>query len=299
MYCAKRNVEYKVYHENNFDRVEFQSALPSGIPNVDKAKAFVFNASNPKGAVIFVHGTGQKNFEPLKYYPQKFARSGYTALMPVLPYHFERTPAGQKSGISFIKGTDVQLAKRFDQAVTDLMTFVDYLENAGFKKIYLMGFSFGGMVSVITMAIDKRVEKGSFVVTGGNYEYITWQSVATKILRVSYEENKACTKTVCGIKHEMFEKSIENFKNLDELSKMHPCFTYDPSVFAKFISPEKALFFRAIFDPFIPKKSSEDLWIRLGKPKKYDLFSGHLTAHVLFKRFIFKKTLDFFKNKEE
>lgn len=299
MYRTQRNVEYKVYHEDSFDRLEFQSALSSGIENVDKVRALIFNASNPKGAVIFVHGTGQKNFEPLKYYPKKFAQFGYTTMMPVLPYHFERTPVGQKSGISFIKGTDVQLAKHFDQAVTDLMTCVDYLENTGFKKIHLMGFSFGGMVSVITMALDKRVGKGAFIVTGGNYEYITWQSVATKILRISYEENKACTKIVCNIKHGIFEKSIENFTKLGELSEMHPCFTYDPSLFAKFISPEKAILFRALFDLFIPRKSSEDLWTRLGKPKRYDLFSGHLTAHVLFKGFIFKKTLDFFDNEEE
>ncbi|MCL5032926.1 MAG: hypothetical protein M1542_06775 [Thermotogae bacterium] len=56
-----------------------------------------------------------------------------------------------------------------------------------------VGFSFGGIVSTITMALDKRIEKGVFVVTGENYEYITWKSIATRVLRVSYEENKFCT----------------------------------------------------------------------------------------------------------
>ncbi len=298
MYQKDGVAEYKISHGNFFDLLEFQSLKPSGDSTVDHVKARIYNAYQPKGAIVFVHGTGQKNFEPLTYYPKKFLKDGYTTIMPVLPYHFERTPSGQKSGLSFIKGTDVQLATRFDQAVTDVIACVDYLESIGFKKIYIMGFSFGGMISTITMALDKRIEKGVFVVSGGNYEYVTWKSIATKVLRISYEENKSCNPKVCEEKHKSFDEAIKNFKSLKTLEDMPPCFTYDPSLFAKFIMPRKTLFFTAMFDLFIPKRSSDDLWKRMGRPKRYMLPAGHVSSHVIFKSFILNKTLEFFDKEE-
>lgn len=294
MYTSSRNnVKFFVNHGNEYDTIEFKSPKPSGDPIVDHAKALFFKSKADKGALIFVHGTGQRNFEPLEYYPKFFSKSGYSTIMPVLPYHFERTPEGKKSGMSFIKGTDVELSKRFDQAVTDVLTCIDYLEKVGFKKVNIMGFSFGGMISTIAMAIDHRIEKGIFVVTGGNYEYITWKSVATKILRVSYEENKACNPAECALKHFNFDKIAMNFTSLDDLKDMPVCFTYDPSIFAHLIPPRKTLFFNALFDFFIPKASSDDLWEKMGKPRRYMLPSGHLSAHLFFKKFIAKKSLNF------
>ncbi|GEM_PF-655709 len=295
MYQSSReNVKFSVKDSKEHSTIEFMSPKLSGDPQVDRARALLFKSKSPKGAIIFIHGTGQKNFEPLQYYPKFFLKNGYTVMMPVLPYHFERTPKAKKSGIAFIKGSDVELAKRFDQAVTDILTCVDYLEKIEFEKVNIMGFSFGGMISTIAMAIDKRIEKGVFVVTGGNYEYITWKSIATKILRVSYEENKACNPHECALKHIIFDNVAKNFKSLEDLKKMPVCFTYDPSTFARLIPPRKILFFKAAFDLFIPNRSSDDLWKRLGKPRRYVLPSGHLSAHLIFKKFIARKSLEFF-----
>ncbi len=295
MYQSSRDkVDFSVKIGDEYDTLEFKSPKSSGDPKVDRAKALMFKSKSPKGAVVFIHGTGQKNFEPLQYYPKLFSKNGYATIMPVLPYHFERTPNGKKSGMAFIRGTDVELAERFDQAVTDILTCVDYLEKNGFEKVNIMGFSFGGMVSTIAMAIDDRIEKGVFAVTGGNYEYITWKSVATNILRVSYEENKACNPNECALKHAIFDNMAKKFNSLKDLKEMPACFTYDPSIFAHLIPPRKTLFFKAAFDPFIPNKSSNDLWRRLGKPTKYVLPSGHLSAHLIFKKFIARKSLGFF-----
>ncbi len=300
MYSSSRKVNFTIEKKDSYSLLRFKSPKPSGIDVVDNAKALIFYPSNDttKNALIFVHGTGQRNFDHLKYYPQFFSKNGYVTLMPVLPYHFDRTPPGKKSGTAFIKGTDVELAERFDQAVTDILTYVDFLESKGFEKVDIMGFSFGGMIATIAMAIDKRIEKGVFVVTGGNYEYITWKSVATKILRVSYEENKECNPSECALKHKMFDIAAKKFHSLDDLEDLPVCFTYDPSIFAHLIPPRKVLFFKAAFDPFIPSTSSDDLWKRLGKPKRYVLPSGHLSAHLIFKKFIAKKSLEFLNSAE-
>ncbi len=275
--------------------VEFTSPRSCGDPKVDRAKAYLFEAKNPKGAVVFVHGTGRKNFEPLKYYPEYFASRGYTTVMPVLPYHFERTPDGKTSGISFLQGNDAQIAGRFDQAVTDVLTCVDYLQKNGFDGVGIMGFSFGGMVSAIAMALDQRIKKGSFAVTGGNYEYITWKSIVTKVMRVRYEESEECDEQKCELKHAAFDKAAESLESPEDVKDLPVCFTYDPSIFAKLIRSRKKIFFTARFDPFIPRASSDDLWKRMGRPKRYLLFSGHLSAHLLYRRFIAEKTLETFE----
>jgi dienelactone hydrolase len=295
MYSTPRKVNFSLEKKDSYSLLTFKSPMPSGNNVVDEAKALFFQPKtiDYNKALIFVHGTGQKNFEHLKYYPKFFSNNGYATLMPVLPYHFDRTPPGKKSGTAFIKGTDVELANRFDQAVTDILTCIDFLENKGFTEINIMGFSFGGMISTIAMAIDKRIKKGIFVVTGGNYEYITWKSVATKILRISYEENKECNPQECALKHQIFDTAAKNFRSLNDLKDMPVCFTYDPSIFAHLIPPRKTIFFKAAFDPFIPSASSDDLWRRLGMPKRYVLPSGHLSAHLIFKKFIAKKSLEF------
>ncbi len=209
MYQKDRFAEYKLSQGSFFDLLEFQSLKPSGDPKVDHVRARIYNSDQPKGAIVFVHGT-----------------------------------------------------------------------------------------STITMALDKRIEKGVFVVSGGNYEYITWKSIATKVLRISYEENKFCNPQACEKKHKSFDKAIINFKSLKMLEDMPPCFTYDPSLFAKFIMPRETLFFTAMFDFFIPKRSSDDLWKRIGKPKRYILPAGHVSAHIIFKHFILNKTLEFFDKEE-
>ncbi len=295
MYSVKRKTIFRVKKGNKYDLISFKSPFRSGNELVDEAHALLFRSNvQTKGAVLFIHGTGQRNFEPLQYYAKHFSRHGYTTLMPVLPYHFERTPKGEKSGLAFIKGNDVELAFRFEQAVTDMLTCIDYLEKEGFSSVNIMGFSFGGMISVIAMALDKRITKGVFAVTGGNYEYITWKSLATRVLRVSYEEDESCTPKKCHLRHAVFDEVSKKFHSLEDLQGMPVCFTYDPSIFAPLISPRPILFFKAAFDEFIPSASSNDLWEKLGNPKRYVLPCGHLGAHLFFKRFIAKKSLEFF-----
>ena len=279
-----------IFERKNENILYFNSPFHSGDKNVDNGKALLYEGHGKEG-VVFVHGLGSRNFEYLKYYPENLAKHGYTTIMPVLPYHFERMPKDKK--IDFLSGTAADIEKRFYQSVTDILSCVDYLENRGFEKIHIMGFSFGGMIGTIAKALDNRLDKAIFIVSGGNFLHITWKSVATKVLRVRYEDKGSCSIERCHRLYESFDEETKRFNTLDDLNSMPNCFRYDPSLFAKMIDPDKVLMINAAFDPFIPRNSSKDLWNKMGKPKRYMLPAGHLTSHLWFKKFILRKSLEF------
>ncbi len=214
--------------------------------------------------------------------------------MPVLPFLIDRKPEGQEGNI-FLSGFTEDIEKRFYQAVIDIFTCVDYLEAAGYKKIYIMGYSFGGLISTITMALDQRIKKAILIVTGGNFEYITWKSFATRVLRIRYEEEENCDPQKCHELHKNFDKVCSDFQNIEQLKDMPSCFRYDPSLFAHFINAEDVIMFNALFDILIPRKSADDLWKKLGQPQRYKLFAGHFTTHLFYKKFICNKTIEFLR----
>ena len=286
----RNNITFNTTALDDIKEICFNSAYTTGDKNVDTVHALLYPGSSNEG-VVFVHGLGDRNIDYLKFYPENLSKHGYTTIMPILPYHLTRIP--QHKSISFLSGTAADIEKRFCQSVVDVLTCVDYLESLGLSKIHIMGFSFGGMISTIALSIDKRINKGIFAVAGGNFEYITWKSTATKVLRIRYEDEDSCSPEKCHELHKSFDDQIKSFHKLEDLNLLPDCFRYDPSLYAKFIDPKNILMFSSIFDPFIPKKSSDDLWTRLKNPKRYLLPSGHLTAHLLFKHFILKKSLIF------
>lgn len=287
---SRKNV---VFEKESKNSLCFNSAFPSGHKYVDKCKALLYEGNNNEG-IVFIHGLGSRNFEYLKYYPENLSKHGYTTIMPILPYHFERMPKDKK--IDFLSGTADDIEKRFYQSVVDILSCVDYLENIGIEKLHIMGVSFGGMIGTIAKALDNRLSKGIFVVSGGNFLYITWKSVATKVLRVRYEDEGSCNIEKCHKLHENFDEEAKKFNDLNDLIKLPSCFRYDPSLFAKKIDPDEVLMINAAFDPFIPRKSSKDLWNKMGQPKRYVLPAGHLTSHLWFKKFILKKSIKFLEN---
>ncbi|SHD78445.1 alpha/beta fold hydrolase [Schnuerera ultunensis] len=279
-----------VSFEKNNNILYFNSPFPSGDKNVDGAKALLYEGHGKEG-IVFVHGLGSRNFDYLKYYPENLVKHGYPVIMPILPYHFERMPKDKK--INFLSGTAIDIEKRFYQSVADIRSCIDYLENMDMEKMHIMGFSFGGMIGTIAKALDSRLDKGIFIVSGGNFLYITWKSIATKVLRVRYEDEGSCSIERCHWLHENFDNVVEHFNKLEDLQELPNCFRYDPSLFAKMIDPETILMINAAFDPFIPRKASKNLWNKMGRPKRYILPSGHLTSHLWFKRLILKKTIEF------
>ncbi|MBO8139675.1 MAG: abhydrolase domain-containing 18 [Thermosipho sp. (in: Bacteria)] len=278
------------------EKIILKSNYPGEYSDSDILPLYFYPSKiNTKNTLLFIHGLGTKNIEYLKWFPKQFSKLGYNAYLMILPYHFERTPKGFKSGELFLKPD--YLRERFEHAVVDVLTSLNYIKNKFNDKNYLMGFSFGGMIATIAAAYFK-VNGLSLCVTGGNFYHITWKSFATKVLRVKYEENKECDIEKCKKFHgKDFYKYLESINSPDISKDSAPmtCYEYDPLTFAKFVSAP-TIMFRAIFDIFIPKRSSLELYEKLGARNKeiHSIFSGHLTSYA-YRNYILKKTVKFFQ----
>lgn len=253
-----------------------------------------------KGTVLFIHGTGEKNLKYLKWFPKEFSKLGYTGAMMILPYHFERTPDGYKSGQLFLDPHTDILRGRFENAVVDALTCIDYLVTIRPGPIYIMGYSFGGFISTITAALDKRIKKVSLVVTGGNFYHITWKSFVTDVLRVKYEENGGCDATRCKNYHgTLWTNYLHELKNGEVPFDSAPisCLEYDPVTYARFVE-QPTIMFGALFDIFIPRAATLSLKKELSHSEIRWLPSGHLGS-IVFKKYILEKTARHFNSRNQ
>ena len=296
---TKRKVDYEVIsrRENPFYVEEYIKYESPYRYKKYKETNFIYSyLFTPKGRVkgnlLFLHGMGDKNLKFLLYFPKELAKRGIRTLAMILPYHFDRTPKGMRSGEYILKGN---ILRNFEFCVVDTRFSFDLLRELGNEPLSIMGVSFGGMIATIAMAFEKDVKKGILVVTGGNFYYTTWESVVTKVLRKSYEEDKTCSKEKCFEIHKGFKDFIDSIKSVNEISEdmgVKDCFLYDPLTFAKFLKDREILMFGAKFDIFIPKESTLSLWRELGKPELVWLPTGHLSM-ILLRKKILNKTLAF------
>ncbi len=294
--------EYEVIAEDN-GKVVLKSFYPCDYEESRKLVLYTFKGEN-KGTLLFIHGLGRYNLDYLKYFPKSFQKHGYSSALMILPYHFDRTPSGFKSGELFLNTTDNTLLRsRFEHAVVDALTSLYYLKDQFGEPIYLMGYSFGGMIATIAASFYEDLKALSLVVTGGNFYHITWSSVVTKVFRVQYEKNKECNPEICKKLHgKDFYNYMERLSSpaLPLNSAPIACYEYDPLVFAKFVKAP-VIFFTALFDFFIPFKSSNELYKHLGSriKNRYILPAGHITSFLIWRKFILKKSLKFFERVSE
>ena len=280
----------------NGEKIIFESNYGSSFAENNKLPLYVLGKGK-KGTVLFLHGTGEKNLKYLQWFPENFSRNGFTGAMMILPYHFERTPAGYKSGQLFLDPHTDILRERFENAVVDCLTCLDYLSENYPGPLYIMGYSFGGFISTIAAALDKRIEKASLVVTGGNFYHITWKSFVTRVLRVKYEEDGGCDIERCRNYHgEMWKNYINQLGDWPVPFGSAPisCLEYDPVTYARFVK-QPVIMFGALFDIFVPRASTISLKREFPDSRLHWLPSGHLGS-IVFRNTIMHGTIKFFNS---
>lgn len=254
-----------------------------------------------RASVILLHGLGSRNIRFFLWMGSHLASAGVHCAIPVLPGNYTRVESGSVSGRSFLYPDINRMYKFWEHAVVDVRSTIDLLEQKGIWKPnnLIMGYCLGGMLSSITMSIDKRINKGIFMTTGGHLPKILHRSPTAAFVRRLFK---------AGLREEYFlhdkKKLYETYRQqlgkvkkmtLAELcksSEIHPLFKIDPLSYAHFIDKSKVTFIDALLDETIPLGSRTSLFREMRGGVRYILpmthgswlpFERFLAQYILFK----------------
>jgi len=261
--------------------------------------------------LIFLHGFSTKDEKLKNYYRfiNNILNLDIACLFINLPFHLSRRPQSEASGSRIIYYDDVDTLLFFHQCVVDVRKAIDIVERTiSPDEINICGISLGSIVSVISMAVDKRIDKGILMLGGGNWKEIHWGGILRYVLKGNCAGNETITREKCGIYYSNFSKFLEKVKSLnpdsltmeineeDNLKKLctKKCYLCDPLVFAYKINPEKVLMLNSRLDHLFSKKSSLMLWEELGRPEIHWFNYFHL-SRILNKKLILKNIAAFLK----
>lgn len=299
MYIYEYNkdvVNYEKVNENSeYDTYIFPVNYEVEFPENKNVYVHVFEPITEKfkGDIIFLHGIGDNNIPYLEWYGKFFQKKGYRTTFTIMPYHLQRTPYGYKGGELFYSAEPNKCVVRFHKAIKDVRRTIDLIESFpkyDKSKLFLIGVSFGGMIGTMVMALDKRIKKGTLVITGGNWRWINFHSTYTGMVREEYAtkgNSYGCRSEEYCVTHfrsDPVKFCRENFKTINDIFDKSPipCYHYDPLSYAKFVN-QKILFIRGKFDKVMPKEATNELLELLPNKKVRFIPTGHKTT-IIFKR---------------
>jgi hypothetical protein len=330
-----KDLEYRLRllaERGGFEEYEltYDSPYQTGLESNDRVYARLFlnkdsankethnqNDNKKSNLLIMIHGfsTSKKKLERYYYFLNNMNSNGFSTAFINLPFHLNRTPEGEKSGERLIYFDDLQTLLFFHQSVLDIIKLIDIIPSIiNFKNIFICGISLGSMISLVTMAHDKRINKGIFLIGGGNWHEIHWKGALRFILKGNciyrdedYKNRKR--KEACEEIYSNFPEFIKKIKELQdrpikikmqdlpELKKVTKkmCFLCDPLAFAHKIAPKNALMINSRFDLYFSRKSINQLWEELGRPKIRWLNKFH-SSEILNNGKIFKEINEFLQD---
>jgi len=270
--------------KDNLFQIRFKSEVNTFDKNNDNVYFLLKDTKKRSKACILVHGLGMEIGSKWDTYLRVVPET-IGACYIDLPY--QRRRKTEKNLLSsFSDG--LFTFNFFRQGTLDIIKTVSILKNLGYKEISIIGISLGSMFSIMSMALDKRIEKGVFILSGGDYSIITWKSPVMYKVREAYKrENitrQSCLKARTLINP--FLESVKKCENPFNVKSNIICLYFDPLTFAPLIDPERVLMINGLFDFIIPRQATLRLHRALGKPKIIWFPTDHLYLYFFRNRII-------------
>lgn len=243
----------------------YPTPFPSGYPENDLVRAFYFlparaNGAQPMPAAIVLHVWKSRDAGMEKRLCKRLANEGIAALLVVLPYHLERTPAGYKTGRLMVTSDPDQIVRSFRQAAGDVSAALDWLmqrPEIDSQRIALVGLSLGGVVTLLESRLDTRIHDAVSMVGSGDLSHILWRALPTWRVKRQMQKN--------GIDEAQLASALEV---IDPLTYIH----LNPSL--------KLLMVNAEHDIVIPDSSALKTWEASGRPPIVWLDTGHYSTFL-------------------
>jgi dipeptidyl aminopeptidase/acylaminoacyl peptidase len=252
--------------------VRFPSPVVTPDPENNTVHAEYFLPVGPgrRPAVVVLHILGA-DFALSRYVAARLADRGVAALFVKLPYYGERRPPeGEKR---FLSADIERSVVAMGQGICDVRRAAAWLASrpeVDPDKLGVTGISLGGIVSSVAAAVDPTINRGAFLLAGGDLARILWEMPE-------------------GAKYrKLWTESGRTLADLRTLTR-----PFDPLTYADRLVGKRLMMIAGNVDETIPPASARALWDAAGRPpiRWYDC--GHYSA-VGFLLPAIRETVEFF-----
>ncbi len=246
--------------------VSYPTACPTRYEKNNTVLADYFRPLNATAAplVILFHGIGDPLLIPCKSLARSLVKKGMACLVLYSVFHSRRMPDEVKHRYPSL--TPDEWFEHYLISITDIRQAIDWAKGRteiNAEKVGIIGISFGGFISAITMGIDDRIQAGAFLIAGGNSQKIghfSRKHSMKKEYNVTEEEYQHNQQAYRQYLSEVAERGFESVTPPDR------SYLIDPMTFGHCLQERSVLMLNALWDEYIPREATLDLWEAAGKP---------------------------------
>ena len=146
------------------------------------------NKARPRAAVVVLP---QWNAQPDSHIEacRIFNFLGIAALRLTLPYHEDRRPAELQRADHLVSPNIGRTIQSMRQGVLDARAAVQWLKDAGYERIGILGTSIGSCISFLAFAHDPLIDVGIFNHVSGYVADVVWEGISTQHVRAGIEQH--------------------------------------------------------------------------------------------------------------
>ena len=167
-------------------KLSFESSIQTinSVNNTVHAKYFPQRAPKKKAVIIIPHlGGKETDYEILA---KIISKCSIATLSVLMPYQGLRTPKGAVSGELMVSANIKNTLDAFIQAVSDVYWATDWLYLNGYRRVGILGFSFGGIIASIAAAHDKRLKTVCLCLSGAEPDKVIFSGIATQRVKEAF-----------------------------------------------------------------------------------------------------------------
>lgn len=186
--------EPHAFHHGTRQRITFETPSQTPFPEDRRGVAELFApAGSAWGTVIMVHGgllgvqPSGADLRPYLRWALALNRVGLRMLLPRLPRHLERAPAGTFSGERFLSGNLLETIDALQQGAQELEGLVHGLLDHGLGPVGLVGMSLGGLTSIQLLAVEEKLAAALLLSPVPDAAYSVFDSVMGKSIRHDWQ----------------------------------------------------------------------------------------------------------------
>jgi hypothetical protein len=170
--------------------LRFTTAASSPYPENNKVHGVWFPAEQKPGrrrvaAIVLPHWNA--SLQQHGALCAGIAKFGISALRLSLPYHDYRMPAELERADYAVSSNIARTIHATRQAVIDVRSAADWLEQQGYERIALVGTSLGSCYAFLAATHDPRLQVNVFNHCSTYFADVVWEGLSTKHIKASLE----------------------------------------------------------------------------------------------------------------